>query len=257
MKLPDVLNEIFDLPVDWDYSEIEKEIPLSVLEDFSRLSGLIANLSLEREYHAAISFIWKTRKYVGVHEYSSSNFIGTEISANEAVEIMERLGRSESDALNVVAKHARTDPSLSALLLHQDRSAIFEIFLNKERVILRDWGLNQQSTEIVIERIRSFEFRIFLNMITGGSVNSDKISKACIALQRQSKLPVAAYRQGRSGHLARSSLRTNLVRSKDKIIGLATLFGDAAPLALGKGLDVSSYISTAAGATVLAMLPRG
>jgi hypothetical protein len=256
-ELPELLNAVFDLPVDWDFSSSNVEIPLEILKEFSKLANIIASQTGDARYHAAISFLWSTRRYVGIDKYNSREFVGSEISAEASKRIMELLQLHAPMAANPLAPIARSGPSLSALLLNKDRELIFELFLKRERLVLRRWGLNQQSVEIVVDRLRRYEFQIFLNLVRGGAVNSDRIGQASLTLQTLSKVPVAAYADGKRGAKARSSLRANLVQSKDKIIGISTLFGDASPLVMGVGIDVSSFISTAAGATAMALLPRG
>ncbi len=256
-QLPEILDQIFELPIDWDFDTSDQEIPLAVLKEFSRLAGVAAGLTADSNYHAAISFLWQTRRFVGLYQYNSSDFIGTEINSDEAKLIMDRLARGLPTAANVIAKHTSNERMLSSLLLQKDRKEIFEVFLKKERLILRSWGLNQQSTEIILHRLRAYEFKILVNISLNSSLNSNKISECCRSLISQAKTPVAAYANGERGRTARSSLRTNLTRSKDKVVGIATLFGNVAPLVWGQGLDVASYISTAAGATAMAALPRG
>lgn len=255
-NLPDILNRLFDLPIGWESTRAECEISLDVLKEFSRLSRELAATTTDGKYHSAISFLWSTRRYVGIDRYNASDFIGTEISSETSRKIRGLLKHSVRDASNALGPIARSGPSLSALILHPDRTKIFELVLKEERLILRRWGLNQNSVEIIVQRLRELEFQTFLNVTASRTVNSDTIGRACLALQTLSKIPVKAYVDSRVGRQSRSSKRPPLLRAKDKCIGIATLFGDAAPLVWGSDLNVSSWISAVAGATAMAILPR-
>ena len=257
LGLSDLINRAMDLPLDWGYSCIDTEIPSDILLEFSNIAGEIAGKTLERRAHAAISFLWKTRRYVGITAYNDHDFVGTEITASESRRISQILDWSVSEAANVIAPKASNSPSLSALLLSEGRDQVIDVFLTKERLILREFGLNQSSTEIIIERLKKFKIQALLNVSDHRTINSDRITKSCAALYEISRQPVAIYAGGIAGAKARSSQRRKLRQAKDKIVGIATLFGDAAPLLVGAKLDVVSYLSTAFGATAMALLPRG
>ncbi|MFM5884402.1 MAG: hypothetical protein ACKOQ3_03555 [Novosphingobium sp.] len=257
-SLADLINSAMDLPIDWAYSELDTEIPADVLLEFSKLSREIVSRTMDRKFHAAISFLWKTRNYVGITHFNNDDFIGTVITESESKRIALAIEWSLREASNVLAPKACKSPNLSALLLNTDRDEIVEVFLRKERIILREFGLNQSSVEIVINRLRGYKLSALLNINHGGGlINSNSISKACAALHTISRASVSINSSGLAGRKARSSRRNRLRDSKDKIVGIATLFGDAAPLLFGAQLDVTSYLSTAFGATAMALLPRG
>lgn len=257
-ELADLINRAMDLPLDWAYSNISSEIPAEVLLEFSRICREIAGKTMDHKFHAAVSFMWLSRKYVGITHYNRDDFVGTEISSEQSKKLMQAIEWSIPNGLNVIAKYASKSPNLSAILMSEGREEIFEVFLNKERIILREFGLNQSTVEIIIDRLRSFELQAFLNIVDPKkSVNPNSITKACAALYEISRPPVAIHSRHESGRMARSSGRRRLSASKDKIVGIATLFGDTAPLLIGASFDVTSYISTALGATAMALLPRG
>lgn len=256
-KFVECLNAIFELPVDWDFTSKESEIDIDILKEFSSLCHDLANYSGESEFHSAISFLWSMRNYVGVQSYNKSQFIGTEIDIEQCRQIMDILPYSKSEARNKFARSAATGVRLYSLLTSPDRDQIFETFLTRERLILTKFGLNQNSTSIIINRLRMYRFQIILNSGSQLSIDSNLIGKSYLALRSLAGVPVQAWANTAAGRRTRSNKRKRLVQAKDKVVGLATLFGDAAPLVFRQGLDVASFWSTVAGATTMAILPRG
>lgn len=256
-RLPDLFDQVFDLPLDWEFDRDDHQVSLDVLKEFSRLANEIAVSAMDSSYVGAICFMWSARKYVGIEQYNSHDFTGTEISAERSQRIRDELGLGRDAQPSSLAPVASSGPTLSALMLQKDAELIFEIFLQKERVILRNWGLNQHSVELIIERTHKYRRRVLMNMLQGGSVNKEAVFQALHRLMRMSEVPITATGGGRRGRWTRSSKRKSLLGAKDKMIGIATIFGNAAPLMLGQSLSVANFISTASGATVAAILPRG
>jgi hypothetical protein len=109
-----------------------------------------------------------------------------------------------------------------------------------------------------MNRLTKARMPIVHNMVGDSAVLIGKYERAIQTLlnytNKIENVAISKLQKVRSNAVAVGKV---LVGSKEKIIGLATLWGNAVPLLLTRDWGITSVISTTAGATVAAVLPSG
>ncbi|MBV9771454.1 MAG: hypothetical protein JOZ32_17920 [Bryobacterales bacterium] len=273
--IADAFNRLFEIDLDWERRRGESEkflIKASELEEFVFLcSYLSIHLKDTKIQHA----IWTLTQ--------NGDFILTAVLIDRV--FMESLGINQEDAQKIyktISENIMTDifyireektiaTSYDArgilapggkFFVRNVRNAkeyaeIMDLFYGVEERQLLKAGLNQSSVAIILQRLKEYEQGIVANLDKRSSALTGKYVKAIDALHTfAQRIGGAAQRQGAraKSHIKLPSGKT-IARSRDKIIGLATLWGDAVPLITSRDWGVASVISATAGATVAAVLP--
>lgn len=155
-------------------------------------------------------------------------------------------------------EHRSLDTLKLQRLDERNGSKLMEMFFEHEKVALKEAGLNQASIAVIIERTRKAQATILKHLIADASVLTGKYARALGALRTFMGIihrsAVWEKADEREQVLVPGA---TLLRAKDKVIGLATLWGNAVPLILTRDWGITSVISTTAGATVACILPSG
>jgi hypothetical protein len=246
-EIAEILNRIFELRIGWT-TGIDSDNPSR--EDFQefhdlcvRLVGLLRNAKLAD----AIWTLTQNQDFITVAMVEPSLMDSIGFTEKERQEVKKGVFEAHQILSDKFAGAPRAR-------WHEDGGrTLMQLFYESERVVLQKAGLNQASVAIIIERLRRSEPTIVQHLLNRSSVYTGRFIKALGALQTFSHR-VARFR-GRKGRVAKPG--KSLIPAKDKVVGLATLWGNALPLVLTKDWGIAGVISTTAGATVAAVLPSG
>jgi hypothetical protein len=255
-EVADLLNEIFLLDIEWDFHEEGRPISTNTLIAFQELCRELAKRLLIREFHAAIWFLSQARYFVRGELPINELFAPLDLSVDQRERIAAALGTTDEQHLRDLEKLQTRGRRLRELFGSEDSEAIFSAFLKAEQAHLRRAGLNQRSVAIIENRLGFYKEAIIRNLIADRSILQNSLTRNIASLEGLATPPAAIYGNGSKAAAAQSSGRGRLVRAKDKVIGMATLWADALPVMTGASLDLASLASTVAGATVAAVLPR-
>jgi hypothetical protein len=252
-----VLNEIFCLEIDWSFTG-QREFNLRELQAFDDLCQELARRLSSSKLETAMWFLSQARHAVRADISDDALFEPLSLTADQKRRLRELMTYPAFDEAFEIARTAsRGGAVLETLFTKCDQDRLFDTLLRVERLVLREAGLNQQSVAIITERIARHKLRIIENIVDSRSVLINRLGPAIGAMASMARISVRlSNRSAPNRPITLRSVR-NLVRAKEKVIGLATLWGDALPLLLARDWGIAGVFSTAAGATVAALLPRG
>jgi hypothetical protein len=253
----EVLNEIFCLELDWSFTG-RREFDLRELQAFDDLCQELARRLSSSKLEAAMWFLSQARHTVRADISDEALFQPLSLTADQKRRLRELMTYPAFDEAFEIARTASTGGAvLETLFKKYDQDRLFDALLRVERAVLREAGLNQRSVAIIGERIAHHKLRIIENIIDSRSVLINRLGPAIGAMASMARVSVRlSDRRAPNRPITLRSIR-NLARAKEKVIGLATLWGDALPLLLVRDWGIAGVFSTAAGATVAALLPRG
>ena len=139
-------------------------------------------------------------------------------------------------------------PAQSAPISYEQAQRIFDSFVTLEWEALTKAGFNQQSVAIIIESLISNRNRISRFLLEEREITLGGFDHIIRDLQSRVNRPETL---NTTAH--KKTARLNSI--KDKVVGIATIFGDAVPLIAECSLDVVSIVSVVAGAGVAAAWP--
>lgn len=254
---PDLFNEIFCLDLDWGFNG-GQEFELRELQAFDDLCQELAKRLSSSKLEAAIWFLSQARHSVRADLPDESLFQPLSLSDDQKRRLRELMTYPAFDEAFELIRGASADGAvLETLFRRYDRDALFDALLRAERLSLRAGGLNQRSVSIIIERLQHHKPRIVDNIVESKSVLINRLGPTIGSMAGMARISVRlSDRQAPNRKVTLKSIR-NLARAKEKVIGLATLWADALPLLVARDWNIAGVFSTAAGATVAALLPRG
>jgi hypothetical protein len=255
--IPDLLNDIFCLDLDWSFNG-SREFELRELQAFDDLCQELARRLSSSKLEAAIWFLSQARHSIRGDLPDELLFRPLCLTDDQKRRLRELMTYPAFDEAFEIARGASRDGAvLETLFRKHDQDVLFEALVRAERLVLREAGLNQRSVSIIIERISHHRVRIIRNIVESRSVLINRLGPAIGAMGSMARVSVRlSDRRAANRKVTLRSVR-NLVRAKEKVIGLATLWGDALPLLVSRDWNIAGVFSTAAGATVAALLPRG
>lgn len=256
-SVDDIVNDIFDLDLDWSFSPTERILDEADLSEFSELCGELTRALLNADFHAAVWFLSQARHFIGFECTATGEVRSLELSGAQRKRLRETLGRSMDLAIGQeLPMLPRRGPILEILFSQAETGPVFRALLEAERKILRKSGLNQKSVSVVLDRLQSYESSITRNLRASRSIGQNVLSSSTFALETLAARPIWRLRSKKSLRAACSNMRNRLSDAKDKVIGLATIWADTVPLLAASDWGVASVFSTVAGGTVAAVLPR-
>lgn len=254
--IADKFNQIFQLELDWGDKSATPEVSPSEIVEFAKLIEQILPMIRLREVQNAIWILTQNKSLLPLALQDDNFMRSLDTNRKERAAIEKSLRDEYCNPMVFLDKGRDFERELT----EEDMRKLLELFYPRERELLHEAGLNQSSVAVIVSKLQRCEESVRKNLLASRSVLTGKYVEVTNVLHRQ----VDALR--RRVLAARSDVRTRrikltspitLLRSREKIIGLATLWGNAVPLIITKDWGIASVISTTAGATVAAVLPSG
>ncbi|WP_035966490.1 hypothetical protein [Bradyrhizobium sp. YR681] len=275
--IADAFNRLFDLDLDWERRLGQGDEFLIKRSDQAQLHELCAYLFRHLKATEIQNAIWvltqnKSALHIPLLDASFMESVG--ITEEDSKGIQEQIATQFNPGLFYIREQKKTEilrrdqarefrspdkELFRELASREEYQEIMRLFYDVERRQLLEAGLNQGSVAIIIQRVKDFETQIIQNLQTRSSVLTGKYVRAIDALQTFVKKVSSGSRTQSTALAQRVRLPSGktIAKSRDKIIGLATLWGDAVPLLTSKDWGIASVISATAGATIASILPSG
>jgi hypothetical protein len=269
----DLLNEIFHLPINWDLLPSPDGCDRVSKLDVLRLEQLLRRLSPKLRDPRLLELIWVVSQ---IRKERICRPVGDFVTDDQTREAQQRL-RDTVDHRGDVDDHFRQLYEQIASMLgrqsdrslfewKKDRDGNFSIerlsgppeadfesqmddFFRAEEAVLRAAGLDQASTGIIILYLRSKCRAIVENLRKQRMLYTKRYEKSIDSLTNDTTR-VLGMREKR-GAISTKMLR----RTKNKIVGLATIWADVIPLATARDWGMAGVWSCVAGATVASIMP--
>ncbi len=254
-RVSELLNEIFDLNLDWDDLDAGLEISRKEFETLALLtSQLMEDVDLVRLWRCVLLLdslaVRRLYEMAPTGEFQLVPLIG---QAEQYIREYLDGGGKNGGGIERPAYPKRVMPSgLSAEDTSGYVDQILAQFLEKEGAVLCAAGLNQASMTIVVGALRKRTRAIKRNIINPPTLRAESLTR----LGGQLKDVYSVEAENRRGRLQLPEANSrNLTSTKTKLVAFATLWGDALPLLLTKDWSITSVLSTVSGATVAGIFP--
>lgn len=251
----DDFNDIFQLDVDW-LSDTQNRFSVEDIREFIRLSEEIIKKIDNPALTASIWTLTQSESLMRLAVADPNLLDDLRLSGADRDKLREEVlsGRYRGGIVTAIKSQYALDhmgpPS------PEEISVILDAFFESERRLLADSGLNQSSVAVILQHLRGSEAAIRANLENYQSVLIGRYQQSLTAVGTFLRALRSAIKDLHDAHRpVRLSSLASLRRSKSKMVGLATLWGDAIPLITARDWGIASVISTTAGATVASILP--
>jgi len=233
----EAINALFEIDVSWldDIREVEPQAIVEFKENAAYLLELIKKRPHIVEAAKTISSAYGSNAKYSVPSLPSS-YLETYISIREFNVFLESIVSSIYDQRSRELSEVKLESAL-------------DLFWEKERELLMLAGLNQGTTQVILERLKTYERQVITNFLTGQYIKPSRWERSSASAKNQLA--------GRIGVKSRTQYQrqTTLAALKDKIVGNAVIWANLIPLFYRVQMDWASTISTIAGATAAAIIP--
>lgn len=243
--LVNLLNEAFDLPLQWLPGEgASPPSTASVLKFLDLYEQILSEMERDEIYEAASELLAYARvlRLLSDDDFHFSTPIKAEISHESGKLRVVRLTEISGDPL---IPGRMLPPSASRKRLLQ----IYDEFLTSERMILRRAGLNQAAVAVIIDLLSRKRATIVNAIIAERRWNPPKIKSAVLRINKEME---TLRRSAVAAPEAKTTFR-RIRRFKEHLVAAGVLFADGVPLLFNSSLDVASFASGIAGVSLSAM----
>ena len=178
--LPDILNDIFLLDLDWDYRG-DATLRKGDLLAFRDLCRELQKHLMRSEFHSAVWFLTQARYFVRGELPVESLFRPLNLTLEQKRKIASLLSRGSDLFLQELTRIVSAGMRLPELVAEQNTEQLFAAFLAAEKHELRTAGLNQRSVSIVLNRLEAHKEAIIKNVGRDRSVIQNVLSKNLVA----------------------------------------------------------------------------
>lgn len=249
-SVADAFNRLFELGFDWSYRGDLKCISLEEIQEMSRLFEIIAQEISKNEMQNALWALQMNKFHVAHAIKYPSTMKKFPLNDAQKADLQENIMHSSLKKPYGAEIHFGFPSTDFRDILEESQKEIMIRFYLEEQHILHQAGLNQASIATILNRLKHFETPIISNICRSKSVLTGKYLRAISSTKTFIERLQASKRVVRGHAELDSSSNHNLLRTKDKVIGLATLWGDAIPLLTKQDWGIASVISSTAAATV-------
>jgi len=263
----DLLNEIFHLPIDWDLLASADGVECVAKTDVQVLLNLLERISPKLQDKRLLELIWAISQ---VRKSTSSLPLGELMSSDDVQPIREHLRAIDEKQNDPNERFRESNGCIRDLLMLGGSEAVargqsavtgpstgqsgypieeeMDHFFHLEEVLLRDAGLDQASTGVVLRSLRRKRSAIVRNLREGRIVYLGRYERAIDVAVDEAKRVLGARE-------VRGLVRTKKLRGvKDKVVGLATIWSDVIPLVISGDWGMAGVWSCVAGATAASMM---
>jgi hypothetical protein len=255
-KVADLFNQLFELELNWSEIELSAKFSISSLQEFVRIVMELAPLLDNKKISNSVWTLTLSKPEMRLENDRLMEKV--ELTDDERIKLRDKVSEEQMhDLLTVRMLESYKEYGYKYYDMEHYIDVIMKSFYEAEEKQLRAAGLNQSSIAIILGTIRRYYPHIRKHLVAYKSVPTGRYHEAVGLLKKASeRIGEVSGKLGAQQGKVLVPLR-DLLRAKSKVIGLATLWGDAVPLILCKDWGIASVISTTAGATIAAILPSG
>lgn len=271
----DAFNSIFALQLKWSEDRHDDDqviISRAELAEMHRLCEVIASTLKDRQICNAIWILTQAKNLIPAGLIKPKLMESFDLADQEKIKIQRSVRSSrfkdpyfidEDRICDNLRGHPKnigflhSEDCLFRELSQYEYGRIFNMFYPAEERILKRSGFNQNSIAIIINKLRERQEAIRINLASRSSVYINRYLPSIESLKTFANTVesiAGRMRNQETGYVNLAKIKS-LHRSKEKVIGLATLWGDAVPLLVSQDWGIAGVISTTAGATVAAVMP--
>lgn len=252
-QIAKALNRLFEMDLDWSFRGTLRAVSRDEIEEVNKVCGFLAERFYDQKMQNALWILQMHKFHISQAARRRRFLESFSLSAEEKDRFYKSLTDHVTGDIFTVSSRIGFPAKEFRQLSEEERISIVKDFYLIEEKILKDAGLHQAAVATIIGRIKIFENNLIRNLCQSKSVLTGKYVKSIKAMIN------FAERLQKWCHHSRAKddnvpldpvAHRNLSRTKDKIIGLATLWGDSTPLLLKGDWGIASVISATAGATV-------
>lgn len=243
----DLLNEIFDAPLNWSSRHGALHLPPTEAAQLDSLVSRLVDVIAARHVERAIG--------LALYQLGAIPLVLCDDSLMDSLPGSDELGEAwmsswgDDDLQRFTGiEWASHLPPLQPLT-ETDLGKIFERFLEAEKGLLRSAGFNQKSAAIILEHIQGSAPQI-KEAIRLGAARRIEIERRVLGLSNRTARISRRLVNGRS--VAISAKDATMIRKR--VVAIATFVADALPILTFNAWGVASVISVIAASSVDAVM---